>query len=431
MTDFPFSKMLLSDNSGFAIRLQQISQQLQQDKIQAVGLFSEDAVMFSCMLFACLNANVRVLLPPNLLAENQQWITENADLFFTDDNIAEYGRLQKITEKRLFVDKQKQTEIWLKTSGSSGNAKVIVKTARQMWCEVEAISRVLPFKKTEIYLLGSVSIQHLYGLTYRIFLSFEMNWLPGREQLHYPEYLISESKHYKKALWISSPALLNNLNLDNPDLQKCSIAGIISAGGALPEHVEQAIRKKLNVPVIEVYGSSETGTIALRQNSALWQPMAESRLGVNEQGALWVESPWISQREQTADAVEFSGQHFQLLGRTDRIVKVGDKRISLVKIEQDLLKHPWVNDCYVALHPQHSRALAWIALTNEGAAFFRAQGRRPLIEELKRFLARTQERLALPRFWRFSAILPRNSQSKISRNDFEAVCKTPVSEELR
>ena len=71
-------------------------------------------------------------------------------------------------------------------------------------------------------------------------------------------------------------------------------------------------------------------------------PTPVTKIGVNEENALWVESPWLEQREQTADGVEIIGNQFNLLGRIDRIVKFGDKRISLVRIEQDLLKHPLI-----------------------------------------------------------------------------------------
>ncbi|OOH90638.1 AMP-binding protein [Pasteurellaceae bacterium 15-036681] len=409
-------------------RISQITQQLEQDNIQAVGLWLENAEQFACALLACLNAKVKVLLPPNLLAENQQWVAENADLFLTSQNFAEYGILQKSQQNPPLVDKNNPTEIWLKTSGSSGNAKIIVKTAKQMWQEAKALAQIIPFKQNAIQLLGSVSVQHLYGLTFRIFLGLEMGWKMGQEQLQYPEFLIAESKIEQPSLWVSSPALLTNLNLDNPELTQCHLAGIISSGGALPEEVGNAIRAKLNVPVLEIYGSSETGVIAYRTDSNLWQAMPTSQMGTDENGALWVENSWIAQREQTADAVEISEQGFKLLGRIDRIVKLGDKRVSLVKIEQDLLKHGYVADCYIALHPKQKRAVAWIALSAQGIECFKQQGRKAVIEQLKLFLTDTQEKFALPRFWRFCDKLPRNSQSKISRADFEAVCLNPAEE---
>ena len=415
-------------SAEFALRSQQIRQQLEQEKVQAVGLWLEDASQFACVLLACLNAKVKVLLPPNLLDENLAWLKEHSALLFDKTTFAQFGHLQKIDKIQPLVEKQSESEIWLKTSGSSGQAKIIRKTARQMWAEAEALASVLPFKANEpVLVIGSVSVQHLYGLTFRIFLPLQMGWQLGGEQLHYPEYLVAESRHHR-TLWISSPALLTHLNLANlePDLK---IYGIISSGGMLPESTALALREKLPCPVVEIYGSTETGAIAFRQQAGLWQPMPNSQLGLNIEGALWVENAWISQREQTADAVQFSEQGFELLGRIDRIIKLGDKRLSLAKMEQDLLNHPFVQDCYIALHCQHQRPLAWVALDPQGIEYFKQQGRKAIIQQFRQHLSLTQEKFALPRYWRFTEKLPRNSQAKISRLDFEKIC-TALEQEV-
>ncbi|QGM79967.1 class I adenylate-forming enzyme family protein [Otariodibacter oris] len=405
----------------FSSRVQQIRQQLEQDKIQKVALWIEDASQFTCVLLACLNTNCTVLLPPNLLPENKQWIDENADVFITSTQFNTYGILQKIEQIQPLVDKNNPTEIWLKTSGSSGNAKIIKKTAKQMWKEAEILSQILPFDRgNHIGILGSVSVQHLYGLTFRIFLAIEMGWILGREQLQYPEYLIAESYHYPQVIWISSPTLLTNLNIDN--IKVNNLTGVISSGGVLHNHIGNHLRERLQIPLVEIYGSTETGAIAFRQDDQLWQSLPESTIGLNNDGVLWVESAWISQREQTADAIEINQNGFQLLGRSDRIVKLGDKRVSLVRIEQDLLSHPWVIDCYIAIHPEKHRPVAWVALSEEGINTLKQNARKDLIENLKQHLMQTQERFTLPRFWRFCLRLPRNSQSKIQRKDFEKVC---------
>ncbi|QIM63850.1 AMP-binding protein [Pasteurellaceae bacterium Orientalotternb1] len=402
-------------------RSQQICQQLVQDGVQAVGLWLENATDFACALFAGLNAGVKVLLPPNLLVDNQQWLAEHSALLLNAEQFEHYGKLQNVSKIRPLVDKQAEGEIWLKTSGSSGNAKIIKKTAHQMWREAETLAATLPFERgSEIQVIGSVSVQHLYGLTFRIFVPLEMGWQLGGEQLHYPEYLVAESRH-RRSVWISSPALLSHLNLAilEPALQ---IAGVVSSGGALPANVAAALRQQLACSLVEIYGSTETGAIAYRQQAGLWQAMPNSQIGVNEQGALWVESPWIAEREQTFDAVTLSEQGFELLGRIDRIVKLGDKRVSLVSIEQSLLANALVQDCYVALHPKHQRPLAWVALREAGIALFKQQGRKAVIEQLRSHLGQQHEKFALPRYWRFCVKLPRNSQAKIQRADFEKIC---------
>ncbi|MBF4406006.1 acyl-CoA synthetase, partial [Vibrio anguillarum] len=51
---------------------------------------------------------------------------------------------------------------------------------------------------------------------------------------------------------------------------------------------------------------------------------------------------------QTADECELSDQqHFTLKGRTDRIIKIEEKRISLVEVEQRIEQLPWISETAV------------------------------------------------------------------------------------
>ncbi|WP_386698572.1 AMP-binding protein [Lonepinella sp. MS14436] len=410
---------------------QHIEQKLKAQNIQSVGLWIEDTYQFTCVLLACLKTNITVLLPPNLLAENQHWVEANADLFITETNLGQFIS-EQIRENRVdsvpYLDADNITPILLKTSGSTGNAQIIPRTASQLYKEVYALSQMLPFERgSQVTVLGSVSVQHLYGLTFRVFFPLIMGWQLGTKQHLYPETLVAETHQYEKVVWVTSPTLLNNMNLAILDPIKSQFVGIFSSGGALPENTAQSVQNKVGFPVTEIYGSSETGGIALRCGHSFWKPFLGVEIGQNEQGELWVQSPWIDAREQTKDIVEIEQGKFNLLGRADRIVKLGDKRISLVKIEQDLLKHLWVEDCYLGLHPEYQRPVAWIALSAMGKQQLLAD-RKLLINQLKQYLAQSQEKLALPRFWRFSDRLPRNSQSKIKRIDFEKICMEPVDE---
>lgn len=418
--------------TNFAQRVHQISQQLREDKIQAVGLWFEDAALFACALLSCFQSNVKVLLPPNMLIENQTWIKKNADILLNDETILNYGISKSATITHLKLsDFDNTTPVWMKTSGSSGEAKVLAKTANQLWKEAIEVGKFLPFQDEYTHIVGSVSVQHFYGLTYRVLIPLwhhfqGRKWTLGREQLVYPEYMISESRHAQKSLWISSPALLTRLNLANPNLATCNLIGIISSGGALDEDLGISIQQAANCLVLEGYGSTETGCIAFRQPKQPWKPLQDVKIGTNEEGALWVESSRTVGREQTADAVELVDNAFHLLGRIDRIVKLGDKRVSMITIEQDLQRHQWVADSFVAQHPDKQRAVAWLALNATGIEFLRENGRKALIEILKTHLSNTQEKFALPRYWRLTERLPRNAQSKILRSDFEQICQNDI-----
>lgn len=426
--------------ADFERRALQISSYLQQQQIQAISIWLEDGAKLACTLLAAWHANVKVLFVPNSTEESFEWAAQHSQLLLADNPITQANAvqfdcfaldvdLQKITQNRPLVDRHNQTEIWLKTSGSSGEAKTIIKTAEEMWLSAEVLANQLPFPaKNTITAISSVSIQHIYGLTVHIMMALVQGWQIGRKQLFFPECICAESKKAEQAVLVSSPAMLSRMNWLQLSLP--NVVGVISSGGALAESDSNQIREQLKQPVIEIYGSTETGPIAIRQDVGLWQTLPLSQIGTDENGALWLEAKWARERQQTADAVDIYPNGFALLGRIDRIVKIGDKRTSLVSVEQALVRNELVDDCYIAKHPIEQRLAAWVGLSEQGIALFRNQGRKAVIDQLRQWLSQTQEKTAIPRFWRFTDKLPRNSQSKISRLEFEHICTHPQTDPI-
>lgn len=421
-----------------------LSHRLQQAQARFVALWFDDSAQFATAILAAWHAGADVLLLPNLAVDNISWAAEQVQIWLTDDTKAIANATQHLSGSlniwcindavsMLPESAFRQPENWqinperralLKTSGSSGTAQIVAKTAEQMECEAMALAEVLPFAQQRAVSLGSVSVQHLYGFTFRFAVSLTLGWILSRTQNVYPETLLADTAKHERVVWISSPALLNRLGEARAwDKVSTRIAGIISAGGALPEQTAILLQQHAVLPC-EIYGSTETGVMAHRMGSGLWQPLPSVACGLNDEGALWVQSAW-SPRWQTADAVEFSGSGFQLLGRLDRIIKLEDKRVSLHQIEHELLAHPFIADAYCALHPERHRVSAWLALNDEGIESLRSQGRAALIGELKKHLAATQDVVAQPRYWRFATELPRNAQAKIAIADFQAAFTEP------
>lgn len=428
-----------------------LSGRLKTANVQTAALWFDDAALFACAVLAVWHSGGRVLLLPNLARDNLDW-GRTADVFLTDSEDLQ-SKLGSQTEQRdesgqplnvqsnppvwhlpdllthtspensppapenhLIPD---HAEAWLKTSGSSGEAQVIVKTAAQMQAEALMLADALPFGHGGETVIGSVIPQHLYGFTFRFALALTMGWPMERRQAVYPENLLAGTAAHEKVVWIASPAVLNRLG-ENRNWQSIGhkIAGIVSAGGALPEATADLLQQAAVRP-FEVYGSTETGVIASRRESREWQPFAGVEIGQNEEGALWASSPWSPERRQTADLIEPQRDGFLLLGRQDRIIKFEDKRVSLTQIEHELLRHPWIADAHCGRHPQHQRIAIWAALNADGIAALRDQGRAAVADALKRHLAATQDTIALPRYWRFADSLPRNAQAKIAAADFQ------------
>ncbi|OAM29973.1 MULTISPECIES: AMP-binding protein [Eikenella] len=422
----------LADNwtaAQFSAATLSLAARLRAHNIQAAALWFDDAARFASALLAAWLAGAEVYLPPNLAEENRRWAEARGAVWLSDvpevsDGLWLYDEAaeQAAAPSEAFAWPHENV-LYLKTSGSSGEAKTIVKTRAQMLAEAAAVAQRLPENWRGLSAVGSVSPQHLYGLTFRVFVPLAAGWAIGRRQCVYPELLLADSR--RECLWIASPALLNRLG-EGRDWARLRgrVCGIVSAGGLLPEATAALLQEKLGFAPHDVYGSTETGVIALRQGGE-WELLPEVEAAVDEQNRFQVASPWSGGVQQTADAVRLHGRRLELLGRQDRIIKLEDKRVSLAQLEHDLLAHAWVADAHCARHPQHGRIAAWTALNEAGIAALREQGRAAVAQSLKRHLAKTQDTAALPRYWRFAAELPRNPQAKIREQDFQTAFTVP------
>jgi 3-hydroxymyristoyl/3-hydroxydecanoyl-(acyl carrier protein) dehydratase len=121
-----------------------------------------------------------------------------------------------------------------------------------------------------------------------------------------------------------------------------------------------------------------------------------------------------------------------LLGRADRIVKVGEKRLSLPAMERDLAQHPRVDEAALIVLDRgaDSRVHAVIVLDEAGKREIRAGGRRQLNESLSARLAARWDRILLPRVWRYVDELPRDAQGKVSRARLAALFEVQVRDPI-
>ena len=416
-----------------------LSLKLKQNNIRSAALWFDDAALFACALLAVWRSGGKALLLPNTAPGNLTW-AKSAQILLTDTDIVSDGiSVWQIptpsdgmpSENRIpkTLDIPPESEVHLRTSGSGGEAKTIVKTAAQIESEARALATAIPFGRGKTAVLGSVSPQHMYGFTFRFALPLLMGWAMIRRQNAYPELLLSASLNVPsdyQNVWIASPALLNRFG-ENRDWAALNgrIDGIVSAGGELPPETATLLEQYAVRPY-EVYGSTETGIIASRRKQTLWQPFPN--VSVRNTGkSVEISSPWTNGLQYIADCIETHEDGFVLLGRQDRIVKLADKRISLNQIEHELLKHPWIADAHCAPHPKHGRIAAWTALGEEGIAAWCARGRAAVIAALKQHLAKTQDTAALPRYWRFTDRLPRNGQGKITAADFQTALTEPAA----
>ncbi|WPC05592.1 AMP-binding protein [Pseudomonas benzenivorans] len=402
---------------------------LRERDIRRVALYLEDAADLAIALLAAWRVDARVLLPADAQAQTRRRLGGQVDLWL--DALAPAATAAPLPAAALDPER---CRLILCTSGSSGKAKPIDKSLRQLANEVEALEQLWGASLSSATIIGSVATQHIYGLLFRVLWPLSAGRPFLRRALPFPEDLQRASLKLRTYAWVASPALLKRMgdNLDWPTLG--AVRRVFSSGGALPAEAATALRQRLGQWPTEIYGSSETGGIAWRQGDASWQPFAGVEVSLNADGALRIASPYlpIGHTEQTADAAELRADgRFILRGRLDRIVKLEEKRIALPMLEQALIEHDWVADARLGVIQQGRAYLgALVALSPAGVHALRNQGRRTLTEVLRRHLSGHCETIALPRRWRLLRELPYSSQGKLAQASVDALLIAPRPTQL-
>jgi acyl-coenzyme A synthetase/AMP-(fatty) acid ligase len=324
------------------------------------------------------------------------------------------------------------------TSGTTGDEKPVVKAVRHLEDEVETLeARFGAALGAGARMLATASPQHLYGLLFRVLWPLATDRPFLRTPLLHPEELAPSMDEAEFAL-ASTPVALRRL-AERAELAShaARCRAVFSSGGPLEADVARRVAEALGAPPFEVYGSTETGGVAVRQQWAgdePWQPLPGVSAEVDpEEGRLVVTSPFVSGGERvgagrtrlaTGDRAEPApGGGFRLRGRADRVVKIAEKRLSLSDMESRLREHPAVEDVALVLveGAGEPRVGAVVVLTRASRERYAGGGRRTLGRELSQHLARDFDRVLLPRVWRVADALPRDAQGKTPARALRAI----------
>ena len=382
------------------------------------ALWEQDSYEFLVLLFAALQAKKQVLLPPNRVSDLEKELAAEQIYFLKRSESSDTKHQETFQFDEAFLN---QAQVYFYTSGSTGQPKKIPRTLQQLFNEVCGLdaSFALPEQAVAI---ATVSHQHIYGLLFKLLWPLASGRSFYQQQLAFPEDVADIQKkisHLQLPNYvISSPALLKRWTNDVL-LQDCIT--VYSSGGKL----DAGVRPYLNSPITEVFGSSETGGIAHRQqDDALWIPFANVDIQAVEQQELAVKTnhafstDWILTGDKV-EQVETTNPKspFRLLGRLDRIVKLEEKRLSLDAIELKISDLVAVQQCHVLVYEkEHRQILAAVAvLTDEARQHLQEIGKAAFVAQLKKQLSEKLESIAIPRQWRFLSLMPQNAQSKLNK----------------
>jgi acyl-coenzyme A synthetase/AMP-(fatty) acid ligase len=426
------------------------------------ALYFDDAYEFACALFGAWQAGKEVWLPadpqPATVRRYMQCVDGCAgDLPGALRPLALHG----LTNARsayvraaaagsaALLDRDAATLV-VYTSGSTGEPVAIVKRLAQLDAETGNLELAFGSRLARIdgaarpdsdadmaTVYSTVSHQHIYGLLFHVLWPLAAGRPFVAERLAFPEEINTQpdpAAAARSIVLVSSPAHLTRLSHGiDWTVARGALRAVFSSGGPLPADASLHAQTLLGVCPIEVFGSSETGGIAWRQRTLQdehWTPLPGVEWQLNGE-LLSVRSRHLPTPEwfETADRAhplpsDVATLGFLLLGRSDRIVKIEEKRVSITAIERALARCAELSEARVLvlkLAAPPGERLAVVAVPTELGKALLLQGKRLLDERLRTAMLQTLERVAVPRRWRYVEALPLNSQGKSVDADLAAL----------
>lgn len=369
---------------------------------------------FLVRLFALWHAGKEVVIPPNFQAGTihsmQHASMNNASSILPVNDTPTLPPLDS-----------EQCHLHLYTSGTTGNPKIISKTLAHFEREIAILEQLWGAQIGAASVVASVPHHHIYGLLFRLLWPLASGRIFDCATATLPDHLLQRSILLGDCILVSSPAQLSRL----PELLPLAalssqVKMIFSSGGPLGHDIAQRYAEEYGQAPMEIFGSTETGGIAWRQQArdAAWTAFPGMQVSQDDDDALLLQSPILANATpiRLEDAITIApDQRFTLQGRLDRIVKLEEKRLSLAAMEQTLDSHPWVSQSVALVVQRQRQAIGAVVVLNPSKQDeWQGVSKPEWVRQLRQFLAQHYDLVLLPKYWRFVHTLPINERGKLS-----------------
>ncbi|RQR38653.1 MULTISPECIES: AMP-binding protein [unclassified Burkholderia] len=327
------------------------------------------------------------------------------------------------------------------TSGSTG-APV---PHRKTWgflvgCVRAAADRLGLLDGRAATLIGTVPAQHMYGFESTVLLALIGGLAFSNRQPFYPVDIRDELDAIPQPrVLVTSPIHLRALLSAGHALPPAAL--VLSATAPLSEKLACEAEAALDAPLVEIYGSTETGQIATRRTSqgATWQLFPGIRLDARDASdahdaserdaagddsgpTVWVSGGHVETPVPMGDALELLGDgRFLLHGRKADLVNIAGKRTSLAYLNHQLNAIAGVADGVFFMPDEAAPADA--DATREPVTRLVALVVAPTLAaaDLQRALRERIDPAFMPRPLMFVDALPRNETGKLPRDVLAAL----------
>ena len=401
-----------------------------------------DIYLFHVAFMGLMQAGKDVILPAMLTEQNIDVLRNETNTIVTDQkfNFPDFTFVdihQDFGNDWKFCDTDDRL-IYFFTSGSTCAPKKIRKTFHNLAAEVSMHNKMQGdlFNKSPV-MIASIAPYHMYGLLWRFLIPMSAGITIDTDMIFTPEELQTAQHKFNKVLFATTPSFLDGITkYQNQYEFPNNCIGIFSSGSLLNTETSTKTYEIFGVSPFEVFGSTETGGVAFRQqkNGPSWTIFDDVQVGLDENNCIIADSAFCCTRPfQMSDIVEMQNDtQFLLKTRADRIIKIAEERISLPEYEQKLSGHEFVDNCYVTGVNQNGRIVIGcvLTLTDTGKDFVITHGRQKFVQNIKNYLSAYFPNVTLPRKIRIINKIPMNTQGKILKYDIIEILRSNVAEPI-
>lgn len=194
-------------------------------------------------------------------------------------------------------------------------------------------------------IVGTVPSQHSYGFESTVQLAMHAGCSVAAEHPFLPaDVLATLGRYPTPRLLVTTPVHLRALL--GTRLAPGQLEGVLSATAPLTSELASEIEYRTGAPVLEIYGSTESGQVASRRTieGDWWRALPGVSIGARGDAA-WAQGGHVGERVALADHLEVAADgRFRLLGRAADMVNIAGKRSSIAFLDRQLLAVPGVED---------------------------------------------------------------------------------------
>lgn len=303
--------------------------------------------------------------PAIILSQKSQSAIAGAKIIYIEDMLAS-DKQPPANLMRLAPEKQIAT-LFL-SSGTTGNPKTIPNTHANILWDIKAISKPMGWSHRDTILI-TLHLSHRHGLVICLLSAIYHGNTVYLEARFNPQKTVEQLASGKITIYSAVPSIFESLVGFEP-LKKFDFRGVrlfASSSSALPPFLREAFAERFGKQILDRYGTSETGSIAIKrpkEPEAFGDLLDEVKIRLETNGEVALQSPGLfpgyfrnpdaTAKSMTSDGWwltgdigELRGGSLVLKGRAKERISKSGYSIYPQDIEWALRQHPQVKEVKV------------------------------------------------------------------------------------